>query len=185
LLPRPGVDNATLPTVPAFVPGHGRRGRRAARMPQLWLWRPAGESARGTPCIRLCRVGRGSVQLLDGSGRCRMNAQSLQMRFEEDWRRLRRQCLTRRILDGLRATVQLRGMTPETSVEDVRAVMTEESVHYVAPLVEAVEILEAIIFASDGCAGHRQCAHSMEPWQRARKLLEGKWSSEEDGRSWP
>ena len=49
----------------------------------------------------------------------------------------------------------------------------------IAPLVEAVEILEAIIYASDGCVGHRQCTHSMEPWQRARAFLKGKWEADE------
>jgi hypothetical protein len=28
------------------------------------------------------------------------------------------------------------------------------------------------------------CAHSMEPWQRARRLLEGKWRAETEGVSW-
>lgn len=36
---------------------------------------------------------------------------------------------------------------------------------------EAVTILRDIIYASDLCQGHRDCAHSMEPWQRARALL--------------
>jgi hypothetical protein len=36
---------------------------------------------------------------------------------------------------------------------------------------EALEILEAIIYASDGCRGHAGCNHSMEPWRRARALL--------------
>ena len=31
--------------------------------------------------------------------------------------------------------------------------------------------LAAIIHASDQCRGHRECGHSMEPWQRARTLL--------------
>lgn len=31
--------------------------------------------------------------------------------------------------------------------------------------------LEDIIYASDGCHGHRGCNHSLEPWQRARRLL--------------
>jgi hypothetical protein len=51
---------------------------------------------------------------------------------------------------------------------------------------ELENVLEAIIFASDGCVGHRQCAHSMEPWQRARALLQGKWEVECDPRrEWP
>jgi hypothetical protein len=36
---------------------------------------------------------------------------------------------------------------------------------------DAVAILRAIIDASDQCQGHRDCNHSMEPWQRARRLL--------------
>lgn len=44
-----------------------------------------------------------------------------------------------------------------------------------ATLTAALEahraVLEAIIFASDQCKGHRDCGHSMEPWQRARALL--------------
>lgn len=36
---------------------------------------------------------------------------------------------------------------------------------------EALEILEAIIYASDGCRGHVYCNHSMEPWRLARLLL--------------
>jgi len=45
---------------------------------------------------------------------------------------------------------------------------------------EAVDILEAIIFASDGCAGHKDCNHSMEPWQRARAYLqEYKWRNDD------
>ncbi len=33
------------------------------------------------------------------------------------------------------------------------------------------EALEQIIFASDQCRGHADCAHSMQPWQDARALL--------------
>lgn len=35
-------------------------------------------------------------------------------------------------------------------------------------------ILRAIIYASDGCVGHRDCNHSIEPWKRARAYLEMK-----------
>lgn len=31
--------------------------------------------------------------------------------------------------------------------------------------------LQAIIYASDQCQGHRACGHSMEPWINARALL--------------
>jgi hypothetical protein len=37
---------------------------------------------------------------------------------------------------------------------------------------QALDILEAIIYASDGCQGHADCAHSMKPWQRARAFLQ-------------
>jgi hypothetical protein len=40
-----------------------------------------------------------------------------------------------------------------------------------ADLREAHDIIRAIIYASDGCHGHRGCEHSMEPWQRARALV--------------
>jgi hypothetical protein len=33
------------------------------------------------------------------------------------------------------------------------------------------DALEALIWASDRCQGHRACAHDMEPWKRARALL--------------
>ena len=36
---------------------------------------------------------------------------------------------------------------------------------------DPVDILRAIIYASDGCHGHHGCNHSMEPWQRARRLI--------------
>lgn len=105
--------------------------------------------------------------------------------IKENTRNLRREWLTRRVLHGLRSTVRLRGMTPETPVQDVYVEFTNDSARYITPLIEAVEILEAIIFASDGCAGHRHCVHSMEPWQRARALLQGKWDAETGRREWP
>ncbi len=106
------------------------------------------------------------------------NAGAAIQALEHDQRRIRREVLLHRVLYGLRQTIQLRGKAPETSVDDVRVDFTDKSAAYLAPLVEAVNILEDIIFASDGCIGHRQCAHSMEPWQRARDLLQGKWESE-------
>ena len=97
-----------------------------------------------------------------------------------------REALIRRVLHSLRATIQLRGITPETPVCDVRADFTDASVRVVAQLCEAVEILEAIIYASDGCMGHRDCVHSMEPWKRARALLAGKWEADVGHRRyWP
>jgi len=105
-----------------------------------------------------------------------------------DTRKMRRAALLRRVLDGLIRTVQLEGMIPDRPLgaDDVRAYFTNESAIYITPLVEAVDILEEIIFASDGCMGHRHCAHSMEPWQRARDLLKGKWAYESGSpRTWP
>jgi hypothetical protein len=111
-----------------------------------------------------------------------MNAQQI----DDDHKRIRREVLTRRILYSLRSTIQLRGKWPETPVHDVIVDFTDKSAAYVAPLIEAIDILEAIIFASDGCVGHRECAHSMEPWQRARALLQGKWEADNGEReTWP
>lgn len=98
-----------------------------------------------------------------------------------DMKRLRRGALVRRVLDTLRTTVRVTGYgVDERPVDpaDMRLEMTDDSVRVIAPLIEAVEILEDIIWASDGCVGHRQCGHTMEPWQRARALLQGKWESE-------
>lgn len=112
-----------------------------------------------------------------------MNAS--QMIAEKDQQRLRREVLIWRVLDTLRPTVELRGLTVETPIDDVHLDFTDASARVIAPLVEAVDILESIIFASDGCVGHRECAHSMEPWQRARALLEGKWHAETYHETWP
>lgn len=105
---------------------------------------------------------------------------------ERDMRLNRRHALSRQVLYRLSDTIILRGLTADTDVENVRADWSTASEVAIAPLVEAIDILEAIIFASDGCMGHRECAHSMEPWQCARALLAGKWDSEEpDGKRWP
>lgn len=116
-----------------------------------------------------------------------MSASEIMKRIEDDRSRLRREVLVRRVLDSLRQTVRLYGLSPDAQVEDVRPEFTTDSAEIIAQLVEAVDILEAIIFASDGCVGHRHCAHSMEPWQRARALLEGKWKADDPGerRTWP
>ncbi len=104
--------------------------------------------------------------------------------LENDQRRMRREVLIRRVLHALRDTVQLRGV--DSDFDDKRVDFTDASARVIAPLAEAVEILEAIIFASDGCAGHRNCLHSMEPWQRARALLQGKWEADTgERREWP
>ena len=106
--------------------------------------------------------------------------------IEHNQRRMRREVLIRRVLYTLEDTIRLRGMTPDTPVDEVRIEFTDASARVIATLAEAVEILEAIIWASDGCMGHRQCVHSMEPWQRARALLSGKWEAETGERkTWP
>ena len=96
--------------------------------------------------------------------------------LEQQQQRARRECAIRQVLHTLEDTLRL---------QDSRPIFTDASAQVVAPLVEAVEILEAIIWASDGCLGHRHCVHSMEPWQRARALLAGKWQAYEDHRPWP
>lgn len=35
-------------------------------------------------------------------------------------------------------------------------------------------VIRSFVYASDGCKGHAECDHSMEPWQNARILIE-KW----------
>jgi len=40
--------------------------------------------------------------------------------------------------------------------------------------------LEAIVYASDGCQGHRACNHSMVPWQTARALVQEFTAPERD-----
>lgn len=105
--------------------------------------------------------------------------------IEDNNRNLRREVLMRRVIDGLRQTVRVRPISDDPAIHDVVVEFTDKSAQFLAPLVEAVDILEAIIWASDGCVGHRDCAHSMEPWQRARALLAGKWQAVEDGEPWP
>jgi hypothetical protein len=97
---------------------------------------------------------------------------SLESDMYADMIKLRREAMIRRVLDALRQTIQLQGMTPDTPVEDVRAYMTEDSVKVIAPFVEAFEILCEISYISDRwCRGHRDCAHSLEPWEQARALI--------------
>ena len=79
----------------------------------------------------------------------------------------------RNVMHELQRTIQIHHPThggPNESLE-MRAYFTTESAEVLAPYMEALDILREIIYASDGCLGHRGCAHSMEPWQRARKLL--------------
>lgn len=110
---------------------------------------------------------------------------SIEKRILDDQMDVRKQILMRRVAHLLEGTIQLQGVSVDTKTDEVMARFTDDSVRILAPLVEAVDILEAIIFASDGCVGHRNCAHSMEPWQRARALLQGKWESSERGGDWP
>ncbi len=102
-----------------------------------------------------------------------------------DQSRLRKEALIRQVLHSLERTLQVQAINSDASTDDVRVEFTDKSARIIAPLIEAVDILESIIWASDGCVGHRECAHSMEPWQRARALLSGKWQAYEDRRSWP
>lgn len=41
----------------------------------------------------------------------------------------------------------------------------------VAEVRRARAILTAIIYASDGCVGHKDCNHSIKPWKDAREFL--------------
>jgi hypothetical protein len=110
---------------------------------------------------------------------------SLEKQIADDRRNIRKEALLRHVLHLVRETVQLRGVTPETNTDDVVVEMTDASARVLAPLVEAIDILEEIIWASDGCQGHKNCAHSMEPWQRARAFLKGKWDAYEQRTEWP
>lgn len=96
-----------------------------------------------------------------------------QTAIQLDMERLRKEAEARRVLDYLRRTVRLRPEREEdeAAVERAYVEFTMDSTAVIAGLVEAVDILWAIICASDGCVGHRNCAHSMEPWQRARDLF--------------
>lgn len=87
----------------------------------------------------------------------------------------RREAFARQLLHDLEDTFRIRGEEGEEYIE-----WTDASSRLVHPLVEALFILEEIIWASDGCVGHRDCAHTLEPWQRARALLAGKWKADEE-----
>ncbi len=114
-----------------------------------------------------------------------LNESNAQM-IERDMRENRKHALARRVLRALEDTLMVRGVSPETVCDDVRVDFTDKSLEVIAPLVEAIDILEAIIWVSDGCIGHRQCLHSMTPWERARALLAPKWEAECDPRAeWP
>jgi len=90
-----------------------------------------------------------------------------------DVKRMRRECEARQLMDELRRTVRLRPVSRIDVSENYVPEFTNESAEVMRPYLDAMDILRDIIYASDGCAGHRNCAHSMEPWQRARKLLYG------------
>lgn len=110
---------------------------------------------------------------------------SIEKQMADDRRDSRKKVLTRRVLHLLRDTVILEGVSADTKVEDVMARMSDDSAKVIAPLIEALDILEEIIWASDGCQGHAGCQHSMEPWQRARALLRPKWESIDYRTPWP
>lgn len=87
----------------------------------------------------------------------------------------------RRVIDELRRTIRLVPVSGAgENYSNVRVEFTDKSLEVLAPFIGAWDVMQAIIFASDGCVGHRQCAHSMEPWQRARKLL-----YDEDAKRYP
>ncbi len=106
-------------------------------------------------------------------------SENIEARLSADFERLRKEARIRRVLYALRRTIQLRARDVDAPTPDAYIDMTNNSATVIAPYVEALEILESIIYASDGCAGHRECVHSMEPWQRARRLLTGLWEADE------
>ena len=110
-----------------------------------------------------------------------------EMTIGQDMARNRQEALARGLLHTLRHTIQITPLHVEhiEAAERMRADFTLDSLAVIAPLIKAVGLLEAIIWASDGCVGHRQCAHSMQPWQDARELLGDKWKAEEECRPWP
>lgn len=100
------------------------------------------------------------------------------------FRTQRMHALAKRICHILVDTLQVRPR--ENDTDDARVDFTDASLRVLAPLIEAIDILEAIVWASDGCVGHRDCAHSIEPWKRARALLAPKWRADtEPGATWP
>ncbi len=113
---------------------------------------------------------------LNSSASNESNAQ----RIERDMRDNRKRALAHHIIRALKDTLIIRAISIDTNCDDVRVDYSDRSLEVIAPLIEAIDILEAIIWASDGCMGHRQCVHSMEPWQRARALLALKWEAETD-----
>lgn len=96
---------------------------------------------------------------------------NLEPQIAKEQKDLRRHVRMMRLCDAIRDTVQVWPETPDTRVDDVHVVLTNRTSEVLAPFVSAVEILRDIIYASDGCMGHRLCEHSMEPWTQARALI--------------
>jgi hypothetical protein len=109
----------------------------------------------------------------------------LEKQIIDERRQIRKEVLMRRVLHLLQDTVLLEGVSVDTPIDGVMVRMSDKSAQVIAPLVDAIDILEEIIWASDGCMGHSECQHSMEPWQRARALLRPKWESYENRDQWP
>lgn len=91
-----------------------------------------------------------------------------------DTARMRRDVAIRALVHAMRKTLRVRDVRADvdTEVENYTSIeATDKTVELLAPFVEAWEVMCQIVYASDGCVGHRGCAHSMEPWKRARALM--------------
>jgi hypothetical protein len=58
----------------------------------------------------------------------------------------------------------------QAAADEVEA-LRADSTALVAEVRRAVEVIRAVLDASDLCQGHADCAHSMKPWFDARELL--------------
>lgn len=105
--------------------------------------------------------------------------ESFEAKIARETAETRKAVAARRLADAVLRSLQKQPVKPDADPTEVRVVATDATVAVLAPYVEAVAALEAIIFASDGCQGHRDCNHSMEPWQRARAVLQGFWDEYE------
>lgn len=80
-------------------------------------------------------------------------------------------------LKAIEARLALPLAEPTTTEAQVAAELATEAIlntdvpALVAEVRRAVEVIRAIIYASDHCQGHSDCAHSMLPWGKARELL--------------